>query len=177
MAVQFHDTLKIIELYPLNERIVWYVNCSSIKLLLKQGAYQQTGSQNDKRLSNHIPGRKAEDTGNKPEDAIVKYLRVQRGKGIRCLVWSPRRLCSSFWIVHCPPTPNISYTFTSSSLTVTSQGHFPNSLLCTPAHHDMFISLQGYSLKNSVNYQLHEGSIQNFNHLRLPRIYHCAWHR
>ena len=39
MAVQFHDTLKIIELYPLNERIVWYVNCNSIKLLLKQEAY------------------------------------------------------------------------------------------------------------------------------------------
>ena len=32
MAVQFHDTLKIIELYTLNEWIVWYVNCSSLGL-------------------------------------------------------------------------------------------------------------------------------------------------
>ena len=50
MAVQFHEMLKIIELYTLNEWIVWYVNCSSIIPLLKWGAYQQTGSQNDERL-------------------------------------------------------------------------------------------------------------------------------
>ena len=38
MAVQFHDTLKIIELYTLNEWIVWYVNCSSIIPSLKLGS-------------------------------------------------------------------------------------------------------------------------------------------
>lgn len=47
-------TLKIIELYPLNERIVWYVNCSSNKVTIKAGGISTNWiSERQKAVKSH----------------------------------------------------------------------------------------------------------------------------